>query len=319
MSCVEERHYDIGYFLAKTPEDVQTDAAAVIRCDEPDKMDHSHTHVYSYSVRPVPPINQHNERYFIFLGGFLSLLLLGTLFYQAAGTDILGLIRRLGIGNANTNATLGSFGTGAGGLIAGDIVANAAQPVLSFVYFAYNGLLTSISTALEWEAYAGKRKGLRVSGKPQGEQRSTYFLQLPYRIALPLMVTSRVLHRLVSQSLFMTSYHTYTYDKKTDSWAGEEGVGTVECGYSLLAIILTMSAGILLMVILLITGMMRFRTATLVVTSCSAAISAACHAAEGEEEKEACTSRVQWGVTSSGTDGVGHCAFSARPVTMPQD
>ncbi|KAF2028392.1 hypothetical protein EK21DRAFT_27986, partial [Setomelanomma holmii] len=88
-------------------------------------------------------------------------------------------------------------------LITNAMVVNSPQLVLSWVYFSYNGLLTLLALAREWESYALHRKGLRISGVPQGAQRSTYFLQLPYRIGLPFMAISAFLHWLVSQSFFL--------------------------------------------------------------------------------------------------------------------
>ncbi|KAF2175728.1 hypothetical protein K469DRAFT_743214 [Zopfia rhizophila CBS 207.26] len=91
------------------------------------------------------------------------------------------------------------------------LLANLAQPILSFLYFSYNGLFTCMLLGYEWSQYAHRRKGLRVSRAPSGEQRSTYFLQLPYRFALPLMVLSGVLHWLVSQSIFLVSIDLYDF------------------------------------------------------------------------------------------------------------
>ncbi|EAT83304.2 hypothetical protein SNOG_09112 [Parastagonospora nodorum SN15] len=91
-------------------------------------------------------------------------------------------------------------------LIANAIIANSPQLILSWVYFSYNGLLTLLAMAREWESYMLHRKGLRVSDAPQGKQRSTYFLQLPYRLAIPFMFVSGFLHWIVSQSFFLLRY-----------------------------------------------------------------------------------------------------------------
>lgn len=71
--------------------------------------------------------------------------------------------------------------------------ANSPQLVLSFCYFAINSECTSMAAAYEWNKFGSSRKGLRVSA-PLGEQRSTYFLQLPLRFSLPLMAISGGLH-----------------------------------------------------------------------------------------------------------------------------
>lgn len=87
-------------------------------------------------------------------------------------------------------------------IIGNTLVANVVQVFLSVVYFSYNSLFTCMLLGHEWASYAHRRKGLRVSSKPMGAQRSTYFLSLPYRFALPLMAMSGLLHWLVSQSIF---------------------------------------------------------------------------------------------------------------------
>ena len=49
--------------------------------------------------------------------------------------------------------------------------------------------------------------------------------------------------------------------------------------------------------------------------SCSMAISAACHPIEQVDDGEnIAEKKLQWGVVSTGVDGIGHCAFSAEEV-----
>ena len=86
--------------------------------------------------------------------------------------------------------------------IASALIANIPQIGLSIIYLFYNALLTTMMFGYEWATYSYHRKGLRISGVRQGEQRSTYFLSLPYRFAIPLMFLSGILHWLTSQSLF---------------------------------------------------------------------------------------------------------------------
>ena len=52
---------------------------------------------------------------------------------------------------------------------------------------------------------------LRVT-EPCGLQRSTYYLQLPYLYAIPLLIVSTLLHRLVSQSIFIA--HIAVYERR---------------------------------------------------------------------------------------------------------
>jgi len=82
------------------------------------------------------------------------------------------------------------------------------QLLLSLLYMSLNALLTCFRVEAEWQSYAVKRKPLRVSSPLKG-QRSTYFLSLPLRYALPLMATFTTLHWMLSQSIFLTVLAVY--------------------------------------------------------------------------------------------------------------
>jgi hypothetical protein len=95
------------------------------------------------------------------------------------------------------------------GLLSNVLVANLPQLILSFAYFTYNALFTSMLAGLEWSQMAWQKKSLRVSQNPQGEQRSSYFLQLPYRYGLPFLGFSAVMHWHISQSIFLIAVERY--------------------------------------------------------------------------------------------------------------
>ena len=78
------------------------------------------------------------------------------------------------------------------------------QVVISFLYFAFNALVTCMLVAEEWNGFAKDRKTLRVS-RPEGIQRSTYFISLPFKYGLPLMAILTLMHWLISQSLILVS------------------------------------------------------------------------------------------------------------------
>jgi len=102
----------------------------------------------------------------------------------------------LGFGAADPRTIIYSWSlsaTGISGVVENALIANLAQPVLSLVYYIYNSCLTAMASAAEWDGFALNRKGLRVSGVPQGAQRSTHLLQLPYRFSIPLMIFSILL------------------------------------------------------------------------------------------------------------------------------
>jgi hypothetical protein len=213
---------------------------------------------------------------------------------------------------------------GASGLISNVLVANIPQLILSFIYFTYNGLATSMYNAYEWSTYALNAKGLRVSSTPQGQQRSTYFLSLPYRIAIPLMVASGVMHWLISQSIFLVVIERFSYSdgnsRDTDVLAYTPGSDNMTCGWSPEGIVAVIVVGACLVVCLLALGCRKFKTGMPLAGSCSAAISAACHGGH-EEETHMQLKRIQWGVVG-GNDSEGkvrRCGFSSKSVEYPQE
>lgn len=196
-------------------------------------------------------------------------------------------------------------------------IANSAQTILSFLYFSYNGLFTGMLLGYEWVSYAHKRKGLRVSHPTKGAQRSTYFLQLPYRFAFPLMVLSGILHWLVSQSIFLVAIDVYA--------SNGTHVGPVpysgdfkSTGYSPIDILTTFFVGIVMTAAAIGIGFVPFKEGMNVAGSCSAAISAACHLIKDEDGFTTARSEVKWGVIDVNADGIGHCAFSRNEVEMPK-
>jgi len=95
----------------------------------------------------------------------------------------------LGFGTVSSDSTVGVAPTG---LIATTLFANLPQGILSFLYLTYNGLFSCMFGALEWSHFGRFRKPLRVTA-PEGSQRTTYYLQLPYTYAivgLPSLPTS---------------------------------------------------------------------------------------------------------------------------------
>jgi hypothetical protein len=163
------------------------------------------------------------------------------------------------------------------GLISNAIVANLAQPILSTIYYMYNGIFTCFLLGVEWNNFASHRKGLRVSVTPQGVQRSSYALQLPKTWAIPLLLLSGLLHWLCSQSIFLVSVDIDS--SRLVSGTDSPAIGEfLTCGFSPAAILSTILVGIAMFAFLIISGRRRFRNNGMtVVSSCSAAISAACH------------------------------------------
>jgi len=201
-------------------------------------------------------------------------------------------------------------------IITSILIANTPQMIFSFLYLNLNGLLTTMWLAEEWSDFASQRKALRTS-KPRGQQRSTHFLQLPYKISLPLMVLSGVLHWLISQSVFLAVVAEYTSTGELDS-----PVAIASCGYSPIAMIITIALGVLLVLATIALGQRKYDGSIPLVGSCSLAISAACH--RPEWDTDAAVRPVLWGVIpksgsiSEGSE-VGHCAFTSGEAEPLQE
>jgi hypothetical protein len=198
------------------------------------------------------------------------------------------------------------------------LIANFPQVLLSFLYFAYNSLFTAMLMGYEWVSYAHKKKGLRVSRRPSGAQRSTYFLQLPYRFGLPLVLLSGTLHWLVSQSIFVVALDVYDEygDLNTMSVGVEWDAPTKTCGYSPVAMLGVAILGFLMVTTVIGVGYIPYKGGMPLAGSSSLAISAACHPEKHYETGDTVLSeqKLQWGVVSTSLDGIGHCAFTNKDV-----
>jgi hypothetical protein len=170
-----------------------------------------------------------------------------------------------------------------------------------------------------------------VSAKPVGEQKSTYFLQLPFRYAIPLMVFSTLLQWLASQSIFVVSVEIYNmfgqynphglcyhFDYRHEGSTPGCGTDFITCAYSPLAIFLALITACVLAISIVILGWRKLNPMP-IVGSCSVAIAASCHARA--EEDATLEKKLQWGVIEepdqAAQDGVGHCGLSSGHINQP--
>ena len=208
-------------------------------------------------------------------------------------------------------------------LIINILIANSFQLALSITYFLYNSLYTAQCGAIEWTSYTLKRKPLRVT-HPRGQQRSTYWLQLPYTYGLLLSGFLMLMHFLISQAVFLARVQWYN-----DS--GEEGYWISAVGYSPVGIMATCCVGGFLILFQLLHSLRPLNTGIPLHCNKSTVISASCHSgvpSSGNEQgarmsdvgENVALSRVMWGVVLQPKDnnGVGHCSFTSDQVAMPQ-
>ncbi|CZR67199.1 uncharacterized protein PAC_17098 [Phialocephala subalpina] len=228
----------------------------------------------------------------------------------------------IGFGTYNSDATLNIFPTSnAQTLTAKDFssnsiligmvaVANLPQVIVSCLYFAYNTVYTSMVSADEWSRFTLHRKALRTTD-PKGEQRSTYWLSLPWTYALPLAIASSVLHWLISQSLFVSRTEIL------DTYGNPEPISYMEVGYSPLAILISLLFGSGMVIAMIANGTRKLKGGVLVGNN-SLAISAACHRSTGDTGAE--LRKVRWGALHHQMeDGTpGHCCFTSEEVEPPR-
>ncbi|PUU76461.1 hypothetical protein B9Z19DRAFT_990554 [Tuber borchii] len=185
------------------------------------------------------------------------------------------------------------------------LLANLPQTILSFLYLTYNSLFTCMLAGHEWSLFGHHHRTLRVTS-PRPGQRSTYWLQIPYTYAIPLMTLSGLLHWLTSQSIFLARVEIF------DPF-GRESLNTISTvGYSCIAIISVLTLGFLALVAAAGMGYKRFSAEITTVGCCSAAISAACHA-WGVDLGEIVGKKVRWGdVGCVPNHGMRHLTFSSE-------
>lgn len=92
----------------------------------------------------------------------------------------ISILYRLGFGRVYNQAIMGSE---ASGLVGTVLYVNIPQAIFSLLFLMFNGIFSCMVGADEWNRFAYSRRPLRVTA-PIGNQRTTYYLQLPYRYAL---------------------------------------------------------------------------------------------------------------------------------------
>ena len=194
-----------------------------------------------------------------------------------------------------------------GGILWVSILINMPQLFFSMLYFLFNAMITMMHTSHEWAMFATSRKALRVSS-PDGQQRSTYWLQLPLRYSIPLMVASGSLHWLLGRSIYIVKVDVYGFgDRQSEK-------DFFACGYSpltLLGLMVVLSGMILSLAAL---SMRRLGSGSPVVKLNSLAIAAACH--RRFEDEDMVTMPLMWGVVRDDTGkDTAHCSFSAKEVS----
>ncbi|KAI0870866.1 hypothetical protein GGS24DRAFT_89163 [Hypoxylon argillaceum] len=131
-----------------------------------------------------------------FLLASLGLLLFGLIYSLMASRDEISFL--LDYSNGFTPITIGRDINFLGILL----LANIPQLIFSVCYSVYNAMITRLQVEKDWNSFCQSYQPLRVS-YPAGLQVSTYRLQLPYSLSIPLIGASIGFHFLVSSGIFL--------------------------------------------------------------------------------------------------------------------
>ncbi|KAM7184481.1 hypothetical protein V8F33_012942 [Rhypophila sp. PSN 637] len=179
------------------------------------------------------------------------------------------------------------------------VIANLPQVFISVSYLIYNTLLTTMLVEREWH-YIGARRAnhrkLRVS-QPRGKQRSTFFLSVPYRYALPLLVISTAEKWLASQTIFFTAVDEW--DLWRNRALGKMSMSTLL--YSNMAIFILIMVLLVSWVGMFVLGVVRsFPAGKPMLGACSGVIAASCHLpVEVGADSDVAAGAISWGAIRS--------------------
>lgn len=212
------------------------------------------------------------------------------------------------------------------------IIANGLQFLMTCCWYLSNSLLTSMVISHHWGKFLTGHQRLRVS-VPKGRQKSSYFLSLPYRYSIPLLVCSALIHLLLSQSIFVVQTRGYFYTASEPEFDRALSLDASVVGYSAIGLVLSLGlVGILILALFCFAlrplpdrrshrkseddtngGIEVIRMP--LASTCSAAISAACHNETGNEDLDMFP--LQWGPTETGLWGFS--SFSGDQLALDED
>ena len=209
-------------------------------------------------------------------------------------------------------------------------VATVPQLVVSTLYFLINHQLTLMIQLRDWTSLATERRPLRVSDpEPGSDQISTYWLSLPYRYSIPLLILSAGSSWLTSQTLYFYRYMAYDNDGEPHLYANPAGSNYIHTqssrvfqglGFSAFGLFLSLVLGALVFIASIAFSLRRCAPGLPLGPTNSLVIAAACH--PPDNDRYAARKKVRWGAIDDGQDRVGpdapqHCTITSRRVTSP--
>ncbi|OQE15658.1 hypothetical protein PENSTE_c027G08766 [Penicillium steckii] len=207
------------------------------------------------------------------------------------------------------------------------IIANIPQVMISYIYLGLNYIMTTMLAMREWCSYSAAvrmpPKGLRVSSPvPDTEQRSTYFLSMPFKWAIPLNIVILLVHWLVSEAYHLVQVESYTNNPRIAPAVFSEMYLCIS--YKLIwAIIIPIAGGSYTMLVAI--GLFKMYPEGMPPAGiCSASIAAACQPSRVQIDgstvqfpNDLAHKKLKWGITQDPDEtsgGIGHATFSADDV-----
>ncbi|KAH8911814.1 hypothetical protein BR93DRAFT_932932 [Coniochaeta sp. PMI_546] len=231
---------------------------------------------------------------------------------------------------ADPSGALSSFGTispHALYLLPSSIPASGAtlipalpQLLIAALYLAANSLMTIYYLSHESSLFAlGRPLPLRVTSSPKGNQTTSLYLTLPRPWSWFLVTLFVAMAFVLSQSFFVVSVHLAPADPSSTVISTLTALGFSGTGLLVLLALLVVLA---LTVVglgfrqappaILGNGQAAGNPLALEAGSCSAVLSARCHAAPQERNMELWKRPLTWGVVEGGGPvNVAHCTFTA--------
>lgn len=169
----------------------------------------------------------------------------------------------------------------------------------------------------EHSHYEVQRKGMRVTIS-RGDQRRTYWLQLPYTCRIPLIMASTTLHWLTSQPVFLVriSYKVQEHDKDQSGY-DPNSYAFHSSGISLAAMLSVLILGACLLPLPVVLGCRKISSNTSVAASCYLALAGAAHRPATKSDAAFWPVKCEE-VPGMGNEEVGHCFFTSQEVVERQ-
>ena len=131
--------------------------------------------------------------------------------------------------------------------------------------------------------------------------------------AVPTMILFAILHWCLSQAIFLLRIEVYSH---LDANARLDWDSITTCGYSSIAVLISMLVSVIGIVGGLALGFLKTQAGIPLGAGCSAIISAGCH--RPEIDIHASVSSVKWGAVKEPVNRVpGHCCITSLEVTIP--